>query len=187
MMITESKRLFIGLDLPDELRNDLRIAKDKVEPETGGRWIDPGNLHVTLKFLGNCAPEIINDLHNLIDGVTVKYTLFNLNTTEFGCFPSSKRVRILWLGMDGNEQIIKLQNEIEEAIAVLGFEIEKKKFHPHITVARFRNPGKVKLAEVNKMVKIDREVKVDYVILYESKLSSKGANYSIMKKFKLLG
>lgn len=181
-----TKRLFIGIELPNSLKSELSKAKARVEVDINGRWINPMNLHLTLKFLGDCDLSLVEHIDEILAKVAGSKAPFYLRTTEFGCFPSSNKARILWLGLAGDQRIERLQNEIEEATADLGFRAEKKKFHPHITLARFKHPGKIDLDKLNNLVKIDREFMVSFLNLYESILSPKGANYTVLRKFKLL-
>lgn len=182
----ETKRVFIAVELSAGLKSDLKEAEIKAEGFVGGRWIDSQKLHLTLKFLGNCEPKSIDLIYRELDDIAASHRAFSLKTTVFGCFPSSKKARILWLGLNGNGQIYQLQQAIEGSIVKLGFTPEDKKFHPHITVVRLRNVKAVKLAELNQMIRIDRQVEVDHIAILESRLTSRGADYILLKKFKLL-
>lgn len=180
------KRLFIAIDLTDDLLRDLSESKAKLEVYVKGRWVNRDNLHLTLKFLGKCGPEKTAEVISGLDTIAMENGTFTLETEAFGSFPSPKRARILWYGLSSNESLTLLWKSIDESMAKLGFPADSRSFQPHITLARYKTPGKPDIDRINREVVIEREILVNYFSLYESRLSSRGALYYCIKKFKLL-
>lgn len=186
MSKAEKKRLFIGIPLPNQLKKEISEAKAKAEEYINGRWIKVENIHLTLKFLGYCEVEIINQINEAVAAAVSREQAFNLSTTEFGCFPKKERARIVWLGLERDDRLDRIQSGIEEGLAALGFEKEDRKYHPHLTVVRCKKPVNVDLDAVNNLVKIRTKMPVNAVNLYESVLTREGAEYVKLNKFELL-
>lgn len=180
------KRLFIGVALPIDLKDKINNCKAKVENDLSKRWVRRDNAHLTIKFLGKCDISTITLVEKLLVDVARDIKPFFLNTTKWGCFPNPGKARILWLGLSEDENLTKLKIDIEAAAATLGFEEEKRRFHPHITVARLKKPARIDLDALNDEAKIDHQIKISKVTLFESVLMSSGAEYSVLKEVKLL-
>lgn len=137
-------RTFISVTLPKEIVTLSKMLQTTViNKKDNVKWVNPGNIHLTLKFLGHTPPDAINEVKNVLDGVVEKYSTINLEVDGTGCFPSKDRPRVLWLGID--EQITQLQEfvgEINKSLGKIGFPIEEKEFIPHITLARVKYPPK---------------------------------------------
>ncbi|HEX21076.1 MAG TPA: RNA 2',3'-cyclic phosphodiesterase [Actinobacteria bacterium] len=181
----EKKRLFIGIRVPDTLRDELSKVKDKATFTAAVRWVETNNLHLTLKFLGDCKPSFVEPLSQKLQSIINKHHSFYLETTVIGSFPSPKRARILWLGLRGGGRLISMQNDIDEGLSEFGYEREEREYHPHITLARFKRPAKIDLDKLNNSLIFNERFKVGSVVLFESRLSKGGAEYSILKLFSL--
>jgi len=109
-------------------------------------WSRPEGWHLTLKFLGPVAADRIDPLLERLPGCTARHQPFAIQLTGFGAFPSARRPRVLWIGLepdDGAASLGALAREIDEVTASLGHPAEERPFSPHLTVARLntgRNP-----------------------------------------------
>lgn len=183
----ENKRLFIGIQLPQAVRDELREAQDKIAFKAAGRWVEADNMHLTLKFLGNRESSFIEPLSQKLQSIISNYHSFYLTTTVFGSFPSPSRARVLWFGLKDCDELVSMQNNIDTALTEFGYDQEKRKFHPHITLARFKKPAKIGVDELNNSLQINQQFKVDRVVLFESRPANHRVQYSSLKFFLLNG
>jgi len=124
-------RLFVGITLPPELRLRLSLLCSGV-PEA--RWVDAGNFHLTLRFIGEVDEGVASD----IDGALLKirarpFALALVGVGQFG-------TRSLWVGVEKSEPLLHLQGKVESALQRLGLPSETRRYAPHVTLARLRPP-----------------------------------------------
>ena len=101
MINRDEIRAFIAIELPDELKSMLRELENKLKtPKSScARWVDPGAIHLTLKFLGNTGAKLLDELKRDVEAEVRKSQPLILETTETGCFPNTLRPRVFWLGL----------------------------------------------------------------------------------------
>ncbi|MBI4744436.1 MAG: RNA 2',3'-cyclic phosphodiesterase [Actinobacteria bacterium] len=179
-------RLFVAIELPAEVQNSLYEIKDYVGSKLkNARWINPSNLHLTLQFLGECSREQAEEIKDALKKAVYDFGSFSFDIGGFGGFPSNRRPRVFWISATkGNEKILELQRLVTESLSSLGFKEEKKDFKSHITIARFKQPDDLKEAlESEALLKFSRkEILVDKIVLFQSQLSPKGAQYTALEK-----
>jgi len=130
-------RLFIAALLPDEIKAALgSYIASLGEDAEGVKWEKEEKLHVTLKFLGEVDEEKAGAVSSIVDAATRKYSPFEMTTGNLGGFPNLQNPRVLFVGLSENPGLSNLQREIEEGLEPLGFEREKRKFIPHVTIGR---------------------------------------------------
>ena len=165
----------------EEMQEELRSLPADV------KWVRPQSIHLTLKFLGNIEESEIGNIAQKIQHVTNGYKSWSMLVKNLGTFPSPRNPRVVWVGMeDKSGQIITLQNQIEQELVKLGFEKERRKFSPHLTLGRVRSPkGKKYLLQhlTEKKEKVFGEILVDRVVLFRSDLKPTGAIYTALKEF----
>jgi len=152
------------------------------------RWVRPEGIHLTLKFFGNVPEEKIPLLAQAASSVAQKFGAFRLRLAGLGAFPSERRPRVVWTGLQGDiKELTRLQQQLEEAFVPLGFPPEGRPFVPHVTLGRVKsNRG---LAKLRHLIEVNRksvgqgweEIRVDYLILYKSTLKPSGAVYTPLK------
>lgn len=179
-----SLRVFVGLDLPHELKEILAKVKVEIEPLIDGRWVTPENLHLTLKFIGQVEPEVMQIINNQLDEVKTAFKPFLVKTTSFGFFPHLKKPRIFWLGLS-NQRLAELAEAVEDSLLKIGIPKEKRGFQPHITLVRFKRPVLVPSGFEQKLPKLDFNFQVQEITLFKSTLTPRGAEYQKLKKFAL--
>lgn len=137
-------RTFISVTLPKEIVSLSNMLKTTVKSKKDNvKWVYPGNIHLTLKFLGHTPPNATDEIKNILEQTVEKYSNIDLEINGTGCFPSSERPRVLWLGVDGQvKQLQKLVSDINQNLEKIGFPIEEKEYIPHITLARIKYPPK---------------------------------------------
>ena len=101
------------------------------------RWVRRENIHLTLKFLGDVAPEGLEVITEALDQVAGRHRSFRVQPAGFGAFPSEKRARVLWSGVEeGSSALSKLAADVEQVLEPLGFGREKRTYKPHMTLGR---------------------------------------------------
>jgi 2'-5' RNA ligase len=176
-----SNRLFLAVPLPRETKEAVaRWTESLKARHDGWRWVSPDNLHLTLRFYGETAEEIESRLVERLRELESKEAAFDLEVCGWGTFPSPSRPRILWIGVTGElAPLERLARAAEEDAVALGFEPERRRFHPHLTVARAgRGRGRPSLPPRNR----DGEPRfgdlpVDRIVLYRSQLGPGGPKY----------
>ena len=130
-------RLFVALALPENLAEQLERMCLGLP---GAAWVPPENFHLTLRFVGEADGREAADLDAALSGVSG--APFELSLTGLGQFGNGRKTRSVWAGAQPSQELSALQSRIERAVQTAGFEPESRKFHPHVTLARFStNPG----------------------------------------------
>ncbi len=169
-------RLFAALDLPAEIKGRLKRICFGL-PRT--RWVPEEQLHLTLRFIGEVDGALFQDIRAGLAGVRAPE--LNLQLEGCGFFPPRKKPRVVWVGIAENQELLQLRNKIEKIIRQVGLEPEKRKFAPHITVARLQSPPLKKVTDflaANSMFSTQPFV-VDHFSLYSSLLTPGGAIHTI--------
>jgi len=183
-------RCFVGIGLPPAVRDAVAEAVRGMRETKGPvSWVEKGNLHVTLKFLGEIPGDRLSVLCGALEGAAGASTPFSLDASGGGTFPGTRNPRVLWAGFrEPLELVGKLQQNIESALSGAGFPREDRPFHPHITVGRVR--GVLPPAWGDRFVRglAGREfgnVPVSSIVLFESRLAPGGAIYTVVREFPL--
>ena len=156
---------------------------DNLKTPSYVKWVEKENLHITLKFLGETDKK--TDIEKKIKEIENRFSPFEVSLKDIGAFPTPKRARILWIGVEeGMEKLCELFKAIDNKTAELGFEEETRKFTPHITFARVKKE-KYSLPE-NINFSFD-PFPVNEVVLFKSTLTPKGAIYESLSKIPLGG
>lgn len=185
-------RAFIAIELPETVRQELASISsdlDRKAPEKSVRWVRPENIHLTLKFLGETKLDVLDLITSGMDRVCEGSPPFDLTLDKLGCFPNPRRPRIVWVGVDGDLNLLQfLQKSIDQMLNPIGWELDKRTFHPHLTVGRVKNSLQVAGSQLPWGSQVESVTfPVDSLILYESFLKASGAVYSIRHISKLCG
>ena len=187
--MTEKKRIFTGvkIDFTERTQNFYSSAKDALN-ESDIKWTEPENMHITLKFLGDVKVDKIPKISAKLKNIAKSHDEFKPLLKGVGVFKDFYRPKILWFGLRNCPEFEKIKNDIENSLSDIGFEIDYRKFTPHLTVGRFKTS--VSSDQLKKFVNTNREVYLQAVsirdiILYESVLSSAGSQYTVLEKFPL--
>ncbi len=149
------------------------------------RWVNPEGVHLTLKFLGNVSKDAIPIIESGMRRAAEGICLFTVRIQGAGCFPSSRRPRVLWLGLQGElEPLLTAQSRLEDSLEASGVDRETRRFRPHLTLGRVSSglsegrAGRLKetLEAVGEMGPCD--LPVDGLSLMESVLGKEGAVYT---------
>ena len=185
--MSEQIRGFIAFDMQNEQVLGRLAAAQKLLVDTGAdlKLVEPKNIHVTIRFLGDISLGMVDKVYEAMKNV--KFTPFSIQLSGLGVFPSLNYPRVVWAGMtDGVEQLKSIFTQLEQKIRALGFSADAYGFSPHLTIARVRSGvNKQHLAELVTK-KADYEfgfIKADCLRLKRSELSPKGPTYSTLREF----
>jgi 2'-5' RNA ligase len=132
-------RLFVGIEFPPELKLRLELLCTGLP---GARWVDPGNFHLTVRFIGEIDEGCAADVDEALARVEARR--FSLQLAGAGTF-GGNRPHALWVGVERSPELIRLRDKIEHALVRVGLPPEHRKFAPHVTLARLRDPELDKL------------------------------------------
>jgi len=183
-------RTFIAIALPDEIHRNLAEFQNSLKKHQADvSWVNPENIHLTLQFLGEIHPNLVDKVGNCLEEVVPTQLSFAFEVAGTGVFPNPKRARVLWIGVtQGKEQVNLLQSTIEKSLRILNLPTENRAFHPHLTLGRVRSPKNLDavVSDLLNQPKLSLgTVTVTQVTLFSSKLSPAGAIYTLLKQFPL--
>ncbi len=184
------KRLFAAIKIaPDEHFLSIYYHLLKQFEDERIKWVEPHNMHLTLKFFGETAEEKIPEIEDVLSNVAVANKPFQFSLKSIGVFGSSYRPRVIWLGINHDELIKNMARDLHKKLEIIGFTNDRQNFVPHLTIGRIK---KELIHKRSFQQKIDRfkdafiqDVDVNEVILFESILKPKGPVYKVMESFSL--
>jgi RNA 2',3'-cyclic 3'-phosphodiesterase len=133
-------RLFVAIDIPDEVRASLAGLVAKLRPACrSARWVRIEGIHVTLKFIGETPPEKVGAIRAALSAVPERPPA-PIVFRGLGYFPNERRPRVLWAGVEGGSELAQLASEVDAALHPLGIVREERTYSPHLTLARFDEP-----------------------------------------------
>ena len=180
-------RAFIAVLLPDEVKQSLSALQDRLRSgsSVSAKWVDPGNIHLTLKFLGNISPGLVGRITSATETAAREIKPLNIQVKGLGAFPNANRVNIVWVGLVGDiERLALLQKRIDAQLSPLGFKSENRPFTPHLTIARIRDHAsseeRRQLGRLIAETAFDTLLPVDITSVYlmKSQLTREGPIYS---------
>ena len=137
----EGIRCFVAIELPSEAKEGLARLRRGLERDEHRfvKWVDPGGVHLTLKFLGDIPSKRVAEITAAMEAAIEGISPFHLEVSGLGAFPGLSQPRVFWIGVGGEvTQLARLQQDIDYALAPLGFAKEERSFVPHLTLARIR-------------------------------------------------
>lgn len=183
-------RLFVSVDLPDELTEEVAAVQDAFRDAAGLSFTDPSQAHMTLKFLGEVPRPRLSRVESIVRQAVEEAGVapFGVTYGGLGAFPSRDYIQVVWLGVrEGGEELAQLHATIEERTVEGGFDPEEHEFTPHVTLARMEHAGGKALVQ---QVLDERDptvgtTTVEEVRLTESELGPDGPVYSTVERFPL--
>jgi RNA 2',3'-cyclic 3'-phosphodiesterase len=178
-------RLFVAVDLPDDVRARVERGVEPIRDRyPKGRWVPNENQHVTMRFLGATWPTAVDGVLASVGDVATRHVPFETRVSSLGAFPSPRRARVLWAGLeDPAERLTRIATDLEDTLSDT-FPPEKRPFTPHLTVARF-DPS---VALEDDLVELGVEsapFEVAWLTLYRSHLRRPAPRYEAVATFPL--
>lgn len=130
-------RLFVALPLPETVRENLAGIAGGLP---GARWVDPDRLHLTLRFIGEVDGALADDIADSLHAIHMPELVIQLR--GLGTFGDKRGASTLWAGVRPNEGLARLRNKVEYALTRVGLEPDRRKFHPHVSLARLGGDGR---------------------------------------------
>lgn len=189
----EQVRLFVACEVPDEVKRDIGEVIQSLRSRSGTavRWIRPDGVHVTLKFLGEVPVRKLPAVKLAIQEAVVGHQPFELEFSNIGTFGGREGLRIMWVGVAGDVlRLEALVRAVNAALAVVGFEPERRPFRPHLTLGRVRDevPTRQRAeieVQVGKTQVPQTSWRTAQVSLMRSRLTAQGAVYEVLATFPL--
>jgi 2'-5' RNA ligase len=174
-------RLFTGLELPDDVATDLGLMKGGI---MGARWIDRESFHLTLRFIGDIDDSLAREIAYALDGVAARP--FSLRLRGMGLFGGNKP-HTLYAGVEESADLRRLQQVHERICQVLGLDAEQRKFTPHVTLARFKDPDMraVRHFAASHSLYKSPLFAVARFVLFSSRPSRGGGPYAVEESYRL--
>jgi 2'-5' RNA ligase len=182
-------RTFVAIDLPSEIRRKVAQLIAALQPTTTHvRWARADGLHLTLKFIGEIAPEKIAEVTNRLSAIRIAAPI-SLAIRGAGYFPNERSPRVIWLGVEAGDDLPALAAQVEEALLPLGVQKETRLFAAHLTLGRLNGPERIPLLqEVLRRQPLDfGSFDAGEFFLYESQPSRGGSLYRKIARFACVG
>ncbi|MBN1405080.1 MAG: RNA 2',3'-cyclic phosphodiesterase [Candidatus Omnitrophica bacterium] len=185
-------RAFIAIALNEQLHKELACLQAKLKSsEADVKWVEPRNIHLTLKFLGNITDEQIGQVKNAIEKTASKFSVYSIHLAQIGAFPKIEYPRVIWVGMDeGRKETTEIYKALKQELSEIGFPEEERTFSPHLTLGRVRSlKNKQQLAKIMEQEKnfnSTGRVLVTEIILFKSTLKRTGSVYDPIFKGSLI-
>ncbi len=183
----EKIRLFVAIELPGDVKQEIGRFQSRLRQSglENLKWVAPEGLHITLKFLGNTSSGLVSDIEKSLEGASERFAPIDIGIKGLGAFPGLSRARVLWVGLTGElGRLQLLAEEVEGSLVSLGFIREKRRFTPHLTIARVRPEvtpaelGAISDAVSHDSFNLGYPLKVGSLSLMQSQLYPDGARYT---------
>jgi 2'-5' RNA ligase len=185
-------RTFIAIELPQEIKDSLRRLQEKLKAsKTDVKWVEPNNIHLTLKFLGEVDDKKLDKVIKIIEETARDKNEFQMRISSLGAFPKIDFPRVIWVGVEtGNKETKAIAEELEEKTAKIGIPKEDRPFSSHITIGRTRSSlNREKLVQdLKNKAELGGEKLEFYVTkitLFKSTLTPHGPIYEVLKETNL--
>jgi 2'-5' RNA ligase len=181
-------RCFIAIEIDEEIRGQIGRFEEELRRKTGldrpkVKWVEPSNIHLTLKFLGQVRDQAIREVCGLVEEVVAEHESFEVEVSGLGVF--GRPARVLWVGTGASEGLLSVQKDIEERFCRAGFGSDDKKFSGHLTLCRVKNPGAGRQLEAvigeYRALRFG-SFRVDSICVYKSELTSAGPVYTLISR-----
>lgn len=175
-------RLFTAVDPPDPIAREIAALRDE---SLDGRWTDPGQYHLTLRFIGEVDREHLPRIQRAVEPGPA--APFDLHPRGLGVFPSRRNPRVLWVDFENQPALFDLQSDLERRLVATGLEPEDRPFTPHLTIARV---GDASAESVHRYLKAHESFETDpftvgEIHLYESELGPSGPEHRRLASYAL--
>jgi 2'-5' RNA ligase len=175
-------RLFAGVALPLEQKLQLSVI---CHGQPGVRWTDPGNFHVTIRFIGEVDEGVAADIDEAL--ATIRMAGFDLTIAGIGTFGPAEKPRVIYAGLDKSPQLGQLHDKVEMALMRAGLPPEGRRFTPHITLGTMRNADPIAIGRfvaAHNLLRLS-PFRVDRFELIRSYLTKSGAVYEDVAEYPL--
>jgi len=178
-------RLFVSLNLPDPVLEQMIAIRDSVSNNKNVKWEPKEKLHLTIKFIGDVSSETTNEISSDLAFIE-NYSSIKCSLNKFGFYYRGNKPIILWAGLETDVILNKLIAELNERLKNFNIPVEQRKFNPHITLLRIKNDPGINFVKNFKNFTFKPILfTTNSVTLYKSILHSEGSEYIEIKNYKL--
>lgn len=175
-------RLFVAVRPPDHIRDQLLEAMGGI---SGARWQSDEQLHLTLRFIGEVDRHRAGDIHASLGAI--HHAPFEIALQGIGTFERRGRAEVVWAGVAPQDPLKSLHKKVDQALARVGVDPDRRVYHPHITLARLnRSSGSVGGFLEQHGSFAGAPFRVEHYSLYESQLTPEGAVYTEVERYSLV-
>ena len=181
-------RTFIAIKLSEDVIEQIAKLQHELKSATKEKikWVNPKNMHVTLKFIGEIAKDRLEQVFEATEYGCRGIIPFDLSMDGLGVFPNFRRPRVIWIGIaQGKDSLSKLAENIDENLSKFGFPKEDRKFKAHLTLARLKFKPKNLIEVISEKQFTSSSILVDEVHIIKSDLKPTGPIYTTLKTIKL--
>lgn len=180
-------RLFIAFKLSKEQQHAVGAMQSRLKDYMKGvKWLRPGNMHLTLKYLGEIDSNNVGSIIEALEKAAITFDPFQYSFGGTGVFPHPLKPRVFWIGMQkGRKETTEIAEKVELHLTEIGYAKESREFYPHLTVGRLRN--QINKQVLNRFLEEEKNfttplAELDEIVLYQSILESSGARYKQIYK-----
>ena len=184
-------RSFLAFELPQDIKTIVtRVSGEVRKSSLDVRWVRPEFIHLTIVFMGGVQSEQIPSMGKSLDAVCANHGSFSISLKPMGCFPNSRNPRVIWLGIDADlDRMSRFRDDLQQALSPFGIKEEERAFRPHLTLGRFKKPGK-RQTELEQLLAKYRDLSspartLGDLVLFRSDLKAGGAVYTKMASWPL--
>lgn len=176
-------RLFAGIEIPKRQRDSLGLVS---QPLPGAKWVEPDNMHLTLRFAGDIDNRIAEEFAAFL--AEIDSDPFTIRIADLGCFGGNDP-KVIWAGVNGGDRLEALQRATERAARSAGLPPETRSYKPHITLARLRGTRPEAVARfLSSAARLDLEpFTVERFVLFSSRPRVGGGPYVVEDAYPMRG
>jgi 2'-5' RNA ligase len=182
-------RLFLATTFPAAILRDLNARVTPIRPKLPpASWVREETQHLTLAFLGEQPESLVETLTPVAEAQIAKLPRFEATLRGCGLFPTSRRPRVGWVGVDPEPRFTELAGVVRDAVRSAGVTLDGDTFKPHLTLMRIRDswpPASVALFERSMKEYQSEPFTVDRVTVYSSSLKPSGAVHTALREIPL--
>ncbi len=184
-------RCFIAIEIPETIKKSVLDIIDSLRKSGADvKWVSDENIHITLQFLGETEESLIPDIKGALYKILATYSPFYIKIAKVGCFPSGRRPRVIWVGIEDSQSLINLYKDIASEMVKFGYQKEERGFTPHLTIGRVksnRNMGEL-LKRLEEFTVTDFPAfEVQNIRLMKSELKPSGAKHYCLAEIPIGG
>ena len=187
-------RVFIAIDIDEKIRKAIAYLQKQIASKVSSvkqgdiKWVEPNNIHLTLKFLGEISDEQLEEVKEITKTVASAHQKFNLDIESVGSF-GGRSAKVVWVGAGkGTDVLLALQKDLDDLLEQAGYPKEEREFSAHLTLCRINHPiAGLKVGEAIAQfshLKLG-SIAADALCVYQSQLTPAGPNYTLLGDFKL--
>jgi len=173
-------RIFVAVNFPARLRQKIaRLSRPLQEAGVPGQWTEADQVHLTLKFIGEVPAAEVDEISEALEDVAGRFRPFDMKFGPIGAFPSPRRPRVVWLGVEPTPELRFVKDDLERRLSELGIPREERPYQPHVTLGRAPRGAEAgefrRLEDVARSLRVPDVYRVTHLDLMKSQLGAGGA------------